>query len=91
MDNGRKQNYTMCMRTRAVHVTWISQPKTSPHMHTRYVCTCVCSEELAKIIGESGHWHIKGRKRSLAHKRNKAVIGRESEERGIGETIVKGE
>ena len=91
MDNGRKQNYTMNMRLRAVHLTRIRQPKTSAHMHTRCVCICVCSEELAKITGESGHWHIKGRKQSLAYKRKKAVIGRESEERGIGEMIEKGE
>ena len=63
-----------------------------PHAHTNAcVCACVCSEELAKITGESGHWHIKGRKRSLAYKGKKAVIGGESEKRGIREMIEKGE
>ena len=68
-----------------------------PQPHTNAcVCTCMCSEELAKITGESGHWHINGRKRSLAYKRKKADIGTgekwnggNDRERGMGKITVE--
>ena len=77
MDNGRKQNYTMCIRTCGVHVLRFHQPKMTTTMHTQTIaCVHTCDlrnwqnngrkRSLAKITEESGHWQNNGRKRTLA-------------------------
>ena len=82
MVNGRKQNYTMCMRMRSLHCVMVSSTKDGDHharplrVHMRVIWTGI-----GYITEESGHWHIYGRKRTLAYKRKKADIGKISEER----------